>query len=362
MRTPTLLRKALSVSILAGALLWPPCYSFADVIVGTWNIQRLGHNNQKSFAKLAEVVSKVEFLAIQEVMTEDAVKNLETAVEKLTGTSWSSIQSHAIGRGSYKEHYAFLWRDDSVAYVDGAVTYLDRDDAFEREPFSARFRDLDDDQLFVAATVHILYGKSTSDRIPEINALAEYWTWLEDVYENTPNLFLMGDFNMPPSDPAWAAMKRFAKPLIASGASTLSSRDGQYVSLFDNIFVPRAGGPVVEAALVLDYPRLIGWNHKKSRKHLSDHAPVIAQVTLRATPSSSASQQDVGDQFAVRQAEPQAVANLAAVAPILGNKSSQIFHRPDCPSYKAVSSKNRVEFSSENEAEAAGYRIAGNCR
>ncbi|EPQ1815245.1 endonuclease/exonuclease/phosphatase family protein, partial [Pseudomonas aeruginosa] len=41
---------------------------------------------------------------------------------------------------------------------------------------------------------------------------------------------------------------------------------------------------------------------------------------------------------------------------------SRIFHWPGCPSYDKVSPKNRVEFSSVQEAEAAGYRLAGNCR
>lgn len=360
-----MLSLALRASILAGALIAAPSYTFAEVTIGTWNIQRLGHNNQKSFPKLAEVASKVEFLAIQEVMTEDAVAKLESAVEKLTGTSWSSIQSHAIGRGSYKEHYAFMWRDDAVSYEDGAVTYLDRRDTFEREPFSARFRDLDDNQLFVAATVHILYGKDTSDRTPEIKALADYWSWLEDVYENTPNLFLMGDFNMPPNDPSWRPLKAHAKPLITSGASTLSAKEGKFASLYDNIWVRRVGGPAVEASIVLNYPRLIGWSHTKSRRHVSDHAPVLAQVKLSSSAPGAASAGLGSELFRHREREgsdllPSTLAT--AGSPIIGNRKSQIYHRPECPSYNAVSAKNRVEFVTEDSASEAGYRLAGNCR
>ena len=48
-------------------------------------------------------------------------------------------------------------------------------------------------------------------------------------------------------------------------------------------------------------------------------------------------------------------------APIIGNRKSKIYHRPDCPGYEQVSSQNRVPFVSEQEARSAGYRLAGNC-
>lgn len=49
------------------------------------------------------------------------------------------------------------------------------------------------------------------------------------------------------------------------------------------------------------------------------------------------------------------------VAPIIGNRKTHVYHRPDCPSYTAITLRKRVVFSSPLEAEAAGYRVAGNC-
>jgi len=51
----------------------------------------------------------------------------------------------------------------------------------------------------------------------------------------------------------------------------------------------------------------------------------------------------------------------AAGLPIIGNKNSKVYHRPDCPDYNRVAPQNRVPFRTENEAEAAGYRRARNC-
>jgi endonuclease YncB( thermonuclease family)/methylphosphotriester-DNA--protein-cysteine methyltransferase len=46
---------------------------------------------------------------------------------------------------------------------------------------------------------------------------------------------------------------------------------------------------------------------------------------------------------------------------IIGNKSSKKYHRPDCAGYRDMSEKNRVFFKTVEEAEAAGYKRAGNC-
>lgn len=46
---------------------------------------------------------------------------------------------------------------------------------------------------------------------------------------------------------------------------------------------------------------------------------------------------------------------------IIGNRNSMIFHAPNCPDYARVSERNRVYFSTEAEAQRAGYRKARNC-
>ena len=46
---------------------------------------------------------------------------------------------------------------------------------------------------------------------------------------------------------------------------------------------------------------------------------------------------------------------------IIGNKNSMKYHRPDCSGYRDMAEKNRVFFKSVEEAEAAGYKRAGNC-
>lgn len=53
----------------------------------------------------------------------------------------------------------------------------------------------------------------------------------------------------------------------------------------------------------------------------------------------------------------------AAHAGVRGNRRSQLYHLPrGCPGYRQIGENNRVEFGSEAEAMAKGFRKAGNCR
>lgn len=363
MSTITVVRSfLLTVTLLLSTLI-----SAADINVGSWNIKRLGHGGQQSFPAIAGVANKLDFISIQEVMTEAGLNKLEIAVEKESGESWSRIESHLVGSRSYKEMYAFMWRDSAVNYTDGAVVYLDRGDKFIREPFSAKFQSKRDGSFFVAATVHILYGKGISDRTPEIKELSEYWKWLAEVYPGSP-VMLMGDFNLVHSHTAWSPLKQYARPLIAQGASTLSSKDGRYANLYDNIWVSTNTTLSINHAGIIDFPKMIGWSHEKSRKHISDHAPVYVSLGNSSLDASAIDVQQPGSKTA-SQTPFKSVANTSlsglpsgVLGAVRGNRNSDIYHRPDCPSYNKIAERNRIEFKNAAKAISAGYRIAGNCR
>lgn len=259
--------------VLICSLLTPLTSNAHDLVVGTWNIQRLGHGQQKNYPALATIASKLDLLAVQEVMTEKGIQLLQKELEKTTGEPWAHLSSHALGTSSYKEMYAFLWRESAVEYTEGAVVYLDRENHFVREPFSAKFKSKRTNKEFALATVHIVYGKKISDRTPEIKALADYWQWIHQVYPDTP-IALMGDFNLAPSHKAWGPLKEYARPLITQGASTLSSKEATYANLYDNIWIKKDSSFIITDAGIIDFPKLLKLSHKTSRQQVSDHAPL----------------------------------------------------------------------------------------
>lgn len=272
--------------LLIALLTMSPLVAKSDIVICSWNIQNLGWNNDKRFDKVAHVANHCDFLAIQELMNEAALERLEQKIETTSGEAWSSMASHALGRSTYREHYAFLWRDSAVEYDSGAVVFIDHRDAFAREPYSAKFLSRRTGQAFAAATVHITYGSSIGDRLPEIEALADYWQWLEEVYPGTPCL-LLGDFNLRPQHAGWAPLRELgAIPAITEGATTLGLTDGQYANLYDNIWQVRGTLDVSERGIVR-FPELFGIGHERARDLVSDHAPVfitLGSATLAPTP------------------------------------------------------------------------------
>lgn len=77
-----------------------------------------------------------------------------------------------------------------------------------------------------------------------------------------------------------------------------------------------------------------------------------ASVVAQSNESSSAAETQSGVAVQTVTNNPEA---------IIGNKNSKVFHLPGCAGYTRVSEKNQVKFSTAEEAEQAGYKLAGNC-
>ena len=99
------------------------------------------------------------------------------------------------------------------------------------------------------------------------------------------------------------------------------------------------------------------WVYRKARwgqsLDLSDLVPVDSESESNGTSRDP-------PQFGLVQPEP-SLDSTSSPYPIIGNRRSHIYHRPDCPTYSQVASQNRVGFNSAVEAEESGYRKAGNC-
>lgn len=276
MSSKTVIACALLVTISA------PSLAVADITIGSWNLKHLGWNNDKRLDAVADVAKGADLWALEEVMGEEAVAQLEHELEKQTGEQWSSMTSHDVGRSSYRESYAFMWRDSAVEYTKGAVVYLDPGDLFAREPYLAEFRDKINGDKVAMSAVHIVYGDGRSDRTPEIRELASIWEWMREVYPDSARV-IAGDFNLAPTDRAWQPLRNAgAQPAITTGATTLSERDGRYASLYDNFWYDAKALQVTGTGIVR-FPQLLGMDHQTARDLVSDHAPIYL-TTGEASP------------------------------------------------------------------------------
>lgn len=328
--------------------------------IASWNTLHLGWGNGKDIRAMARIGGAFDLIALQEVMSPAGLNTLEAELESVTGESWSSMASDAIGRGDYKEHYAFVWRDSEVAWIDGAVVYIDDRDAFAREPMSARFETADG-YTFVLASVHSIYGDDVEGRAVEADALAGYHAWLTESFPGTP-VYIAGDFNLAPDNAAWAPLRAVARPLITEGTTTLSSINGKFKNLYDNIWAP-TGFPIpVIGAGIMDFPSALGIDHETAREVISDHAPVYMTLDPGSAWITLSGQADrIGYKYGASGAGSASKVTEGYPGEIRGNRKSMVFHRPDCPGYAKLSAKNIVSFPGAAEAIEAGYRVAGNC-
>lgn len=349
------------------ALTGPTSVSAASdhsAILASWNIRHLGYENGKDFVALGVIGSHFDFISVQEVMSETGIVAFRDALERETSTSWDHLCSDYIGRGTYREMYCFVWRDQKITWIDGAVVYLDDRDVFAREPFSARFQTKTGFQ-FVATSIHSIYGDNVAEREKEARALREYRDWLTLNFSPTP-IFLMGDFNLAPTNPAWRPLGEIMLPLIREGATTISTIDGRFANLYDNIWVEAGRALPVKDYGRLEFPHaVLGISHEQARDRVSDHIPVWVEIDTRlegtvfprhsvpaAAFGSVERQQPRADQ--PRTEQPQAAA-------IIGNRNSNTYLLPGCASYGRVSAANQVLFSSQEEARSRGFLIAKNC-
>jgi endonuclease/exonuclease/phosphatase family metal-dependent hydrolase len=314
----------------------------------SWNVKRMSMATTDLDA-VSDVLKSFDLVALQEVMEEEVATVLLQNLQEKTFQNWGYLVSHAIGRGSYKERYVFLWKRSEVEYVDSAVTYIDDEDRFAREPVSARFQ-TKDGETFILGNVHILYGENEQDRTPEIKALRSYWDWLGKTFPDE-QYFVAGDFNMAPSDQSFDLLRDVALPVITEGGTTLSTRDGQYANLYDNIWIPNNLQAEITAG-VLDLSTTLQRTHADLRENVSDHAPVFMSL---------ANMNETSGLYAATF-DPQTLVTAEEAMLVRGNKSSGIFHLPECPNYDDMRrSENLVPIPSVEEALALGYRKAGNC-
>lgn len=79
-------------------------------------------------------------------------------------------------------------------------------------------------------------------------------------------------------------------------------------------------------------------------------------VSVRTAPTTAAIKSSTS-----LAALPATATKISLDGKVIGNRNSKVYHLPGCSSYNQVSEKNQVRFDSAEEAEKAGYKLAGNC-
>ena len=190
-----------------------------NLLIATWNVRAFGDLTEKwvsseedtpkrdlsSLLCIAEIVSRFDVVAVQEAR--DNLKALRHLVHVLGpnwGLSLTDVTEGAPGNG---ERMAFLFDTRRVVPSGLACEIVVPEEQlgpidagalrrqFARTPYAVSFRS--GEKTFVLVTLHVLYGESEKERLPELKAIAEWLAgWAKDINSWDHNLIALGDFNI----------------------------------------------------------------------------------------------------------------------------------------------------------------------
>jgi len=200
-----------------------------NLLIATWNIKDFGSLTEKwssggndspkrdwrSLWAITEIVSRFDVIAIQEVTGD--LRALRTLIKTL-GVNWRFLMTDVtLGDDGGAERLAFVYDRTRVDLSGlagelvvprewlgeigaGALTKQ-----FARTPYAVSFRA--GAQTFILVTLHVDYGKSAADRLPELKAIARWMNqWARRTNRWHHNLIALGDFNIDrEGDDLWQA-------------------------------------------------------------------------------------------------------------------------------------------------------------
>jgi endonuclease/exonuclease/phosphatase family metal-dependent hydrolase len=190
-----------------------------NLLIGTWNIRAFGDladtwsagpkdkvkRDRRALALITEIVSHFDVLAVQEV--KGNLRALRHMMKTL-GPDWSfTLTDVTEGSPGNDERLAFVFDTRRVRLSGLAGELVIPDEVlqtagagelrkqFARTPYAVSF--LSGGRTFILVTLHVLWGKVSDDRIPELRGIARWARdWAEEIASWGQNLIVLGDFNI----------------------------------------------------------------------------------------------------------------------------------------------------------------------
>jgi endonuclease/exonuclease/phosphatase family metal-dependent hydrolase len=247
-----------------------------------WNARHMGWSGEtdwsgyaaqiwNQFGSGATSANGCDVVALQEVMNDTSVTSLVTALETISGFDWAATYTGAIGRSSYKERYAVVYRTDRVTLLQ-SYTWNDVGDQFEREPQIVRLRVNATAADVTLINWHTIWGTS-AQRQQEIQDIVPVFAAIQDGNASDQDVILLGDHNQSATSTWWNALKSTSNvsPAVTHAVNDLTTINSScgYASAYDHFWL--------QTAYVSEYSSS-GRDYVASlcafEDGLSDHAPI----------------------------------------------------------------------------------------
>ncbi|MDT0678631.1 endonuclease/exonuclease/phosphatase family protein [Autumnicola musiva] len=191
-----------------------------NLLIASWNIRAFGNLTRKwksneddspkrdlhSILCIAAIIKRFDVIAIQEVKAN--IRALRDTM-KILGNHWSLVLTDVTrGDSGNGERMAYLFDTRRVnlsglawelvvprEQLQNGISNDALQSQFARTPYAVSFKSCN--QTFILVTLHILYGKNSSERIPELKAIAKWLAdWASDTNAYHQNMITLGDFNI----------------------------------------------------------------------------------------------------------------------------------------------------------------------
>jgi len=293
-----------------------PAQAPNNILIGTWNLHSFGSVTRKWTATqkdspkrdlrgllaIGNIISRFDVVAIQEV--KGNLRALRDLLKYL-GDNWSFLMTDVtLGDPGNDERMAFLFhrrriRASGLAcelvvppeWLNPATSPVTLREQFARTPYAVSFRA--GNVTFILVTVHIRYGDTSSERIGEIQAIAQWMAdWAKRSTRWHHNLILLGDFNIDrQGDDLWKAFHstglRIPDDLSGLPRSIFTKPEQPLEKYYDQIawFVNKSNVPQIDMEYVsggnFDFVPYVYGNDDLSLTskswRVSDHLPLWVQ-------------------------------------------------------------------------------------
>lgn len=206
---------------------------------------------------------------LQEVMYADTAANITNALNNTTNYSWAYSSTGAIGRSSYKERYAVIYRTDRVQILS-AYVWNDSGDKFEREPQIVKLRHIQTGEDYTFINWHTVFG-TTAQRQAEIAEIAKVYQSVQNADGSDQDVILLGDHNREATSNYWANLTNMGVSNRVNDLTSINSSCA-YASRYDHYWLNTSHTREYSSS-GRDYIS----NLCTFRNGVSDHAPIWAQ-------------------------------------------------------------------------------------
>lgn len=250
--------------------------------VVSWNLLHAGWSGQtdwnayaaqawNDFGSTSSAANGVDVIFAQEVMYDTAPPAIAAALTSISGVTWDYRVTAEIGRSSYKERYAVIFRTDRVQLLSSSV-WTDTGDKFEREPQIVKLRHIQTGADYTFINWHTVFGE-TAERQAEIQQIASVFSSIQSGSSSDQDVILVGDHNRDATSPWWTNLTGLS-PTVGFKVNDLTSINTScaFASPYDHFWY--------QGSYVTEYSSS-GRDYISSMcafRDVSDHAPVYLSL------------------------------------------------------------------------------------